>query len=163
MSNMSNDGFGHERYYRPYLVDQGSGARFVQYKAWRIDRPNVSGYGMTLDDAIEDLVKNVAPSSAIRRSALVNLSGMRHQMRGNVDNVVEEGYDNMINRGKFTDLKYCIRTKHSRDMPLKNPRKNCAFRRGDECTWHPATLEYCKENGIDTDYGIRFKCVLAEV
>ena len=62
----------------------------------------------------------------------------------------------------FTDLKYCIRTLHSLDMPLMRPRKNCAFRRGDECVWHPATIRYCEANNIDTDYGIRFRCVLAE-
>lgn len=62
----------------------------------------------------------------------------------------------------LTDLKYCIRTKHSSDMPLKRPRKNCAFKRGDECVWHPATLRYCEANGIDVEYATRFRCVLAE-
>lgn len=147
---MNNDKFGHERYYRPYRVDQGSGARFVQYKAWRIDQPHVFGYGMTLDDAIDDLVKNVDPPSAIRRSALVELSGMSDQM------------DYVQPTIKLTPLKYCIRTKHSPDMPLNFPRKNCAFRRGDECVWHPSTLKYCEANDIDVDYGIRFMCVLAE-
>ena len=147
---MSNDGFGHERYYRPYGVDQGNGIRMVQYKAWRIDQPHVFGYGMTLDDAIDDLVKNVAPSSAIRRSAFINLSGTSDHM------------DYVQPTIKLTPLKYCIRTKHSPDMPLKSPRKNCAFRRGDECVWHPATIRYCMENDIDMAYAIRFGCVLAE-
>lgn len=142
MSNMNNNGFGHERYYRPYGVDQGSGVRLVQYKAWRIDIPHVFGYGMTLEDAIEDLTKNVAPFSAVRRSAFVNII--------------------RPTQTKLTPLKYCIRTKHSPDMPLRSPRKNCAFRRDDECTWHPATVRYCSENSIDTTYTVRFRCVLAE-
>ena len=62
----------------------------------------------------------------------------------------------------LTSLNYCIRTKHSQDMPLKHPRKNCAFLRGDECVWHPATAKYCKENDIDITYPLRFRCVLAE-
>lgn len=62
----------------------------------------------------------------------------------------------------LTKLKYCIRTKHSLDMPLKSPRKNCAFRRGDECVWHPATMSYCKANDIDMAYAVRFRCVLSE-
>lgn len=73
-------------------------------------------------------------------------------------------------------LKYCPRLKHSDDMPLKSPRKNCAFkgstwikrdtvsdrRDARECEFYPAHIRYCKANGIDlrTDFGIRFMCVL---
>ena len=61
-------------------------------------------------------------------------------------------------------LKYCIRLKHSEDMPLKRPRKNCAFRDGDECSFHPATLRYCEANGIGISLKrTRFRCVLAPV
>lgn len=59
MFTINNNGFGHEFYYRPYAVDQGYGIRIVQYKAWSIDRPHVVGYGMTLDNAIDDLTENV--------------------------------------------------------------------------------------------------------
>lgn len=61
------------------------------------------------------------------------------------------------------ELNYCIRLKHSEDMPLKRPRKNCAFRDGDECSFHPATLRYCEANGIGISLKrTRFRCVLAE-
>jgi len=63
---------------------------------------------------------------------------------------------------QLNDLLYCIRLKHSEDMPLKRPRKNCAFRRGDECMWHPATLRYIKENNINWDMSTQFRCVLSE-
>ena len=49
---------------------------------------------------------------------------------------------------------------HSEDMPLKHPRKNCAFKNGDECTWHPATLRYVQENNIPWDMSTKFRCVL---
>jgi len=58
------------------------------------------------------------------------------------------------------DLMYCIRLKHSEDMPLKRPRKNCAFKSGEECTWHPATLKYVQENNIPYNMNTKFKCVL---
>ena len=65
---------------------------------------------------------------------------------------------------KLTDLKYCVRLRHSKDMPLKKPRKNCAFKEGDECSWHPAHLRYCEENDIDLkmNFGIRFRCILTK-
>jgi len=58
------------------------------------------------------------------------------------------------------DLLYCIRLKHSEDMPLKRPRKNCAFKNSDECTWHPATLKYIQENNIPWTFSTRFRCVI---
>lgn len=53
--------FKSERYHRPYLVDQGYGFRKVQYKAWRVERPHVFGYGMTEDEAVHDLTVHVQP------------------------------------------------------------------------------------------------------
>jgi hypothetical protein len=46
---------------RPYLVDQGVGNRLVQYKACRMERPGIFGYGMSERLAIHDLVHNVQP------------------------------------------------------------------------------------------------------
>ena len=60
-TTMSNTEFGTEKYYRPYLIDQGYGHRIVQYKAWRIERPRVFGYGMTENEAINNLVHDVQP------------------------------------------------------------------------------------------------------
>ena len=50
-----------EKYHIPYLINQGYGSRRVQYKAWRIQRPSVFGYGMTEDEAIDNLVHDVQP------------------------------------------------------------------------------------------------------
>lgn len=77
---------------------------------------------------------------------------------------------------ELTDLKYCIRLKHSEDMPLKKPRKNCAFKGSqwlklfpeighlpEECVFHPAHLRYCKKNNISRDEFAGFpvfRCVL---
>lgn len=79
---------------------------------------------------------------------------------------------------ELTDLKYCVRLKHSKDMPLKKPRKNCAFKGSqwlkrfpkiwhlpEECVFHPAHLRYCKDNDIDIkqeNFNIRFRCVLCK-
>lgn len=49
------------KYYRQYLIDQGMGHRTVQFKAWRITIPHVFGYGMTVEEAIHDLIQNVQP------------------------------------------------------------------------------------------------------
>ena len=75
---------------------------------------------------------------------------------------------------KITKLKYCVRMVHSEDMPLVNPRKNCAFRGSspynskhlmsepDDCNFHPAHIRYCEANNIDLskNFGIIFKCVI---
>ena len=77
---------------------------------------------------------------------------------------------------KDIELKYCVRVKHSKDMPLNKPRLNCAFRGSsefnskhlicepDDCTFHSAHIKYCKANGIDLNdpknFGINFKCVI---
>ena len=53
--------FETEKYHSPYLIDQGHGCRLVQYKAWRVERPRVFGYGMSKDKAIDDLVNHVQP------------------------------------------------------------------------------------------------------
>lgn len=53
--------FETEMYHRPYLINPGHGCRLVQYKAWRVERPRVFGYGMSKDKAIEDLVNHVQP------------------------------------------------------------------------------------------------------
>lgn len=77
---------------------------------------------------------------------------------------------------KRIKLKYCVRTKHSDDMPLKFPRKNCAFRGSgkfnsehltcepNECIFHPAHIKYCEENDIklSNNFGVKFICVLSE-
>jgi len=72
-------------------------------------------------------------------------------------------------------LKYCVRTKHSEDMSLKYPRRNCAFRgsspynskhlmgESNECKFHPAHIRYCEENDIDlSNFNVKFICVLSE-
>ncbi len=46
---------------RDYLIDQGTGGKWVRWCAWRKDRPNVRRYGMTEREAIKDLVENVQP------------------------------------------------------------------------------------------------------
>ena len=70
-------------------------------------------------------------------------------------------------------LKYCVRMKHSEDMPLKRPRLNCAFRGSsewnsknlncepNECIFHPAHIRYCEANGIDlSKFDVKFICVI---
>ena len=61
-------------------------------------------------------------------------------------------------------LKYCVRTKHSIDMPLKHPRKNCSFKEGRICSYHPCHIRYNEENGIKTfiDFATIYICVLEE-
>ena len=72
-------------------------------------------------------------------------------------------------------LKYCVRIKHSEDMPLQKPRLNCAFRgsskwnsenlmgKPDDCKFHPAHIRYCEENNIDLNtFGVNFKCVISD-
>lgn len=62
---------------------------------------------------------------------------------------------------KLKELKYCIRTKHSKDMPLKQPRMNCAFLEGKECSIHPAHIDYLEANNLGNDWtAIKFRCVL---
>lgn len=63
---------------------------------------------------------------------------------------------------KLKELKYCIRTKHSKDMPLKQPRMNCAFLEGKECCPNPSEiLDYLEANNLGNDF-TRFnsRCVL---
>lgn len=83
----------------------------------------------------------------------------------------------MIKMNELTELKYCPRTKHSEDMPLKRQRKNCHCkssswirrhqkswdrRNPDECEFYPMHLRYMEANNIKLDnFGIRFRCVLA--
>ena len=50
-----------KKFYRPFLIDQESGCRMVQYEVTRIERPNVKGYGMTEKDAIYNLICDVQP------------------------------------------------------------------------------------------------------
>lgn len=57
----SNPEFKIKKYYRPFLIDQGSGGRMVQYTAIRIKRPDVKGYGMTEEDAVRNLICEVQP------------------------------------------------------------------------------------------------------
>ena len=75
---------------------------------------------------------------------------------------------------KEVKLKYCVRMRHSEDMPLQKPRLNCAFRGSskwnrenltcvpDDCIFHPAHIKYCAENDINLrkNFDINFKCVL---
>ncbi len=78
---------------------------------------------------------------------------------------------------ELTGLKYCPRTKHSEDMPLKRPRENCHCkgsswirrypksadgRNPDECGFYPMHIRYMEANNIklDNNFGIRFRCVL---
>ena len=46
---------------RPYMIDYGFGGLIVQYKACRVERPGIFGYGMSERSAIHDLVHNVQP------------------------------------------------------------------------------------------------------
>ena len=48
-------------YGREYAIDQGMGMRMVRYSSWRLDRPNVRGYGKTPNESIYDLTHNVQP------------------------------------------------------------------------------------------------------
>lgn len=50
-----------EDYGREYGIDQGMGMRMVRYAAWRLDIPNVKGYGITPNESIYDLTHNVQP------------------------------------------------------------------------------------------------------
>jgi|GEM_PF-4243941 len=45
---------------KPYKIWRG-GSETVQFKVWRIGRPTVCGYGVTLDEAVEDLRYRVQP------------------------------------------------------------------------------------------------------
>jgi hypothetical protein len=56
-----NQKFGIEKYHRAYLIDRGNGFELVQYQAFRIERPHVLGYGMSIFESINDLVHNVQP------------------------------------------------------------------------------------------------------
>lgn len=49
-----------EDYGKEYIVGR-DGMETVRYAAWRLDRPNVRGYGKTPNDAIYDLTQNVQP------------------------------------------------------------------------------------------------------
>jgi len=62
---------------------------------------------------------------------------------------------------KLKELKYCIRTKHSKDMPLKQPRMNCAFLEGKKCSFHPAHIDYLEANNMMNSRSfLKFRCVL---
>ncbi len=78
---------------------------------------------------------------------------------------------------ELTELKYCPRIKHSEDMPLKKPRKNCRCknsswirrypkswdrRNPNECIFYPMHIRYMKANDIklENNFSIRFRCVL---
>lgn len=62
---------------------------------------------------------------------------------------------------KLKELKYCIRTKHSIDMPLKRPRMNCAFLEGKKCSVHPAHIDYLEANDMGNDWTtFNFRCIL---
>lgn len=50
-----------EDYGREYLIGRGGPDEHVRYSVWRVDRPNVRGYGKTPNDAIYDLTHNVQP------------------------------------------------------------------------------------------------------
>lgn len=50
-----------EKYHRPFLVGRGRAFETVLWTAWRKVRPKVKGYGMTEDQAINDLVHHVQP------------------------------------------------------------------------------------------------------
>ena len=43
------------KYYRVFAIDRGKGTEYVRWTAWRADRPNVRGYGMTEEEAKSDL------------------------------------------------------------------------------------------------------------
>lgn len=49
-----------EDYGKEYLVGR-NGMESVRYSAWRLDRPNIRGYGKTPNGAIYDLTHNVQP------------------------------------------------------------------------------------------------------
>jgi hypothetical protein len=69
----------------------------------------------------------------------------------------------------FKELKYCVRTKHSPDMPLQHPRMNCSFLEEKECSFHPAHIRYLEANSMkrlwnyyrhNTGFLLKFRCVL---
>ncbi len=78
---------------------------------------------------------------------------------------------------ELTELNYCPRTKHSEDMPLKRPRRNCHCKSSswirrypksvdrknpDECRFYPMHLRYMEANNIklNNNFNIRFRCIL---
>ncbi|MDD5614932.1 MAG: hypothetical protein PHH85_01885 [Candidatus Methanoperedens sp.] len=53
--------FKTDEFEHPFSIDQGAGFRQAKFRAWRKGRPNVKGYGMTKEEAINDLTQNVQP------------------------------------------------------------------------------------------------------
>lgn len=60
----------------------------------------------------------------------------------------------------IVNLKYCPRTKHSPDLPLKKPTRTCFNRSNDgRCGFLPCVNRYCDKNNVKFSLGTQFICV----